>query len=315
MSVVWAADDAGLSQSEHRLFSRIYRRYNAKRGCDESLPEMAKGCKMHKDTAKSVKDRLLALQMITETPRSGRSSRLDVVSPEYWLCPDNDTDPPETKGTPSNTPPKRRVGYPPETKGDEVYTEGNTVEEEARANLDTLPPGVRRYADQIHAAFALDTDARRQFAYRALKAGLMPAPELTHQLDAAAASHGDLALVAALVVTDNDAEARYPKQRTAFFESVLSDIAGHRRRAALPPSADTPETDRAPEALPHPMEHLTRKQAAALARRYGLSLDADTYAAGETRGGIPLVKFRIERLIQAEAVTEAEALAKQHRPS
>jgi hypothetical protein len=127
MALLWAADDAKLTQAQFRLFGRIYRRYNRTHGCYESLPEMAKGCKMSLNTARDAKRDLLARRMVVETERPGQTSRLDVTAPVEWIpLPIEDRGTP-TKRTPtkSGTPTNPGEGYPYQSRGDEVNTKAN----------------------------------------------------------------------------------------------------------------------------------------------------------------------------------------------
>ncbi len=126
MAVVWAADDAGLSQSEHRLFSRIYRRFNARRGCDESLPKMAAGCKMHEDTARTALKALEARGMVRVTERNGQSKRIDVMDPEGWSDGAEQATPPRKQGGTSDSPPRNEgTGTPPKSGGTKYSPEAD----------------------------------------------------------------------------------------------------------------------------------------------------------------------------------------------
>lgn len=164
-------------------------------------------------------------------------------------------------------------------------------EDDGGLGLDSLPPGVRRYEDQILDVARRPPAARRARAYRALRAGNAPAAEVPNLLNAAAAEHGALAVCAALVVTDNDAEARYCPQRLAFFEAVLGDIAAHRRRSAMPAKAAPPKGRRA---APPVDGDLTPEDVAWHVAHSGLSA-ADFYKAGtDRRTGDPIHRLRPE---------------------
>ena len=271
MAVLWAADDAGLSQSEHRLFARVYRRYNRQQGCTESVPRMAEGCRMHPDTARAAKDRLVGWRLLLETPRKGQTSRLDVLDPACWALPYVEHPPemeggvpPRNEGGPSvSHPPETEGGDPPETKGDEVNTEADTDEDGGDAGaregsrlgpspagpspptpadeLGPLPPAVARYADQIRDHLAQPEPERRRRACAALRAGSLPPPDLVRALDERLGRHGPAALAAGLVVCANEATAHRPASRLRYLDSVLDSIADHARRQQLPPAA-LPET-------------------------------------------------------------------------
>lgn len=160
MAVVWAADDAGLSQSEHRLFSRIYRRFNPRRGCDESLPKMAVGCKMHEDTARSALKVLEARRMVRVTERTGQSKRIDVLSPEEWQAETVAT-PPRNEGGTSNTPPRNEgTGTPPKPGGTKYSLEADPLSSPPKRAK--TPPVSEPLPDWIDPALWADWEAHRR---------------------------------------------------------------------------------------------------------------------------------------------------------
>lgn len=112
-------DDAGLSAAEFRVFCRIKRRGE----CTESVPNMATGCRLHPDTVWESISRLIELRMIVRTPRTGKTSIYQVLSPDQWQTPTGNGGVSETKGRPSKPGDphrKRRGNHPPETEGHKV---------------------------------------------------------------------------------------------------------------------------------------------------------------------------------------------------
>jgi hypothetical protein len=112
-----ALDDAGLDVHAFRLFCRICRRWDAARGCDESVPNMAKACRMKGDTAWVALRELEARGMVRRTSRPGQTTRLDPMPASQWKAAPEEvpTHPPKRGTPPSGVPPETGGGVPPET--------------------------------------------------------------------------------------------------------------------------------------------------------------------------------------------------------
>lgn len=80
-----ALDDYGLSMAQFRLFCHLSRRGA---DCYESVPHMAKACRMNDDTAWEALKFLEARRLIGRTRRPGHSSLLNVNPVMLWLPPD-----------------------------------------------------------------------------------------------------------------------------------------------------------------------------------------------------------------------------------
>lgn len=91
-----AIDDYGLTLAQHRLVCRI-----ARRGvCVESVPNMARGCLMHPDTAWSALRFLLGRGLITKKSKPGSASCYTVSPLSAWI-PTGKQGAPESEGHPS----------------------------------------------------------------------------------------------------------------------------------------------------------------------------------------------------------------------
>ena len=118
MLVSAAADDAGLSVHAFRVLGRICRRWSERDGCYESSANMARACRMKRDTLYRALGELEARSMIRRTDRPGRSSRIDPTPPSDWTppAPPNGTGTdPGSGGTPRNgaAPQTGQVPVPP----------------------------------------------------------------------------------------------------------------------------------------------------------------------------------------------------------
>lgn len=67
-------DDYGLNPFEFRLYTRIVRRAGKDGECYESMPHIAKGCRMSEGTLKKVLPRLVELNAVTKVSRPGKSA-------------------------------------------------------------------------------------------------------------------------------------------------------------------------------------------------------------------------------------------------
>lgn len=91
-------DDAGLTPAEFRVFCRIARRGE----CAESVPNMAAGCRMHRDSVWQALKELRARGMVTKESRSGATSIHRITLCSEWLSqPSGNEGLPEDKGYPS----------------------------------------------------------------------------------------------------------------------------------------------------------------------------------------------------------------------
>ena len=78
-------DDAGLSANAFRVFGRICRRWTRARGCYESKPAMAEGCRMNRKTLYAALAELEDRRFIERTGR-GPGARIDWRPPSEWLA-------------------------------------------------------------------------------------------------------------------------------------------------------------------------------------------------------------------------------------
>lgn len=101
------------------------------------------------------------------------------------------------------------------------------------ATLDELPADTLRYRKQINALAAADPDARQRYGFKALRAGQLPAPEVHRLYEQALIRAGPVLVSAALIVTANEAQARYATQRIKHFNAVLDTLIDHVQRNRL----------------------------------------------------------------------------------
>lgn len=99
-----------------------------------------------------------------------------------------------------------------------------------------LPENVERYRDRIDAALALPDGDRERWAFRVLAARTGHLVQIRADLGALTDDGLTARAVAALVVTEAEAEASSHRARLAFFRSVLDRLSDHARLDALPPS-------------------------------------------------------------------------------
>lgn len=142
-------DDAGLTAAQFRIVARIARRGD----CNESVPKMARGCRLDKGTVWAALSALLDLKFITKTSRPGRSTLYKVASSELWSAPTRNGHPPEKTGRvakPDDTHPKRQGDHPPEKTGHKGYPfEGNPMKGDGPPKFE--PVKLRQYRREYEA--------------------------------------------------------------------------------------------------------------------------------------------------------------------
>ena len=109
-------DELELTPAQFRVFCHVCRRGD----CYERLENMARKCRLHRDTVIDCLRFLVAHRMLTKEKRSGFASIYRVTPLDEWIPPGGNEGVPETKGHPSEpaTPHMKPVGAPlPETKG------------------------------------------------------------------------------------------------------------------------------------------------------------------------------------------------------
>lgn len=94
-------DDYGLDPYEFRIYAHILRRAGGGR-CWESIPNMARHCRMNEKTARRAVKRLLTLGMIASCVRQGATTEYTVTNPKQWATP--------TKSDPSQIRPLPNQG-------------------------------------------------------------------------------------------------------------------------------------------------------------------------------------------------------------
>lgn len=97
-------DDYGLTQAQFRVFCRIARRGE----CNESAPNIARGCKMNQDTVWDAISFLEAHCLITRKHRPGHTSILTINPVSQWATPGGKQGVTEKRGHPRNS----ATGYP-----------------------------------------------------------------------------------------------------------------------------------------------------------------------------------------------------------
>ena len=78
-----ALDDFGFTPAEFRIVCRISRRGD----CWESIPKIAKGCKLSVKTVKAVIPALINWGVLVKVPRPGRTSILRLAPSRQWQRP------------------------------------------------------------------------------------------------------------------------------------------------------------------------------------------------------------------------------------
>jgi hypothetical protein len=115
-------DDYGLSLAEFRLVSHVSRRGN----CYESIPNIARVCRMDPKTAKRCIKTIVGFKILSREFRKGRTSILKMRPMADWLPGPKDTPsqttPEEVEGP--DTPPKRHPDHP----GQKTPHKGNPSE-------------------------------------------------------------------------------------------------------------------------------------------------------------------------------------------
>ena len=130
-------DDAGLTVAQFRVFARI-----ARRGvCSESVPNMAKGCRLNEDTIWDALRSLLERGMLSKMARPGQATLYTIKPIERWPQPTGKEGVPEKRGCPSvsgDTHRKRGGAHPPEKRGHKVTPIEVTPSKVARFTPPTL---------------------------------------------------------------------------------------------------------------------------------------------------------------------------------
>ena len=119
-----ALDDSGLTPNEFRVYCAILRRGN----CFESVPNLARRIRLHRDTVWAVLKSLETRGAIVRTNQRGRTSIFSALAVSLWTQPSGNEGPAENKGYPSkpgdtqplnsaDTQPEIRVIHPAETEG------------------------------------------------------------------------------------------------------------------------------------------------------------------------------------------------------
>lgn len=100
-------DDAGLTPAQFRIVCRVSRRGS----CHESIPNIAKGCRLAITTVKTVLPFLVSRRVLSKEKRPGQTSIYKINPPGEW-----EIEPRPNKHPAQKTP---RVGKqpPPQTKG------------------------------------------------------------------------------------------------------------------------------------------------------------------------------------------------------
>jgi hypothetical protein len=101
-----ALDDFGLDMPCFRIYARIVRRSGTKLGCFESIDNMAKACRMNRETAYRALKTLIKHRLIEKEPHPGRPS-------SYYLTPNSEWIPLPTCPKSGYTPPIGNEGIPP----------------------------------------------------------------------------------------------------------------------------------------------------------------------------------------------------------
>jgi hypothetical protein len=119
-------DDFGLDLASFRIYARIVRRAGTKEGCFESIDNMAKGCRMKRETAYRALKTLLKHNLIKKQPHAGKPSNYYLTPSSEWIPlntypKSGDTSPIPNGGTPpipnGGTPPIPNGGTPPIPNG------------------------------------------------------------------------------------------------------------------------------------------------------------------------------------------------------
>jgi len=138
-------DDAGLPPTEFRIVCRVGRRGD----CYETLGEMARGCRMHRDTVIAALGRLVEWSVVIKKSRTGTTSVYTLNHPEEWRLPigiqgatlgedKGRVDPTETEGRhPTET--KGRKGNPLKAVG-EIEDENETFRQDGEPQEEIAVP-------------------------------------------------------------------------------------------------------------------------------------------------------------------------------
>lgn len=78
-------DDFGLDVYSFRIYARIVRRAGTKKGCFESIDNMAKACRINRDTVYKSLKLLIKHRLIEKERNSGRPSSYYLTPPSEWI--------------------------------------------------------------------------------------------------------------------------------------------------------------------------------------------------------------------------------------
>lgn len=133
-----ALDDYGLTAPQFRVWCRISRRGI----CSESVPNMAKACRLNDDTVWSALSFLCAAGLVKRTARHGNTSLLETTRPPQWQPPTGIKGAPAKTGRPfvsGGTHRNQRGAHPPESRGHKgTPIEGTPLKEGSAADAPKL---------------------------------------------------------------------------------------------------------------------------------------------------------------------------------
>lgn len=142
-----------------------------------------------------------------------------------------------------------RRAHSPDTPYKEQSSIESGEEESTRgraSRIEDLPEGARRYRAQIEERATLAADDRERWAFRVLAVKTGHLVKTRQALAVADDRHGPLAVTAALVVTENEAESDFFTGRSNYLKSILEGISDHVRTSALAPDAGGSERTMGP---------------------------------------------------------------------
>lgn len=139
-----ALDDAGLSVYAFRIAGRIGRRWNERRGCDESVNNMADGCGMDRKTAYAAIKELTQRGIVVKTTRPGKPSRFDFAPVEEWSDLSRQTVHPRTatRDVPSDGLTRHTVQAPVPRHGTPPVPPDGTQRDPSKGSPKGIPFGV-----------------------------------------------------------------------------------------------------------------------------------------------------------------------------
>jgi hypothetical protein len=135
-----ALDDFGLDPHTFRVYARIVRRAGTKHGCFESIDNIAKACRMKRDSVYRALKILIRHRLIEKEPHAGKPSNYFLTPSTEWIplsgvSPKRDTTPVPQTGhhlspkrdttcPPNGTPPVPQTGHKGINKGTNEGTTG-----------------------------------------------------------------------------------------------------------------------------------------------------------------------------------------------